>query len=326
MHRDKAQKTANVVTLGEALIRYSPRGCQRLEQANAFDSYVAGAESNFAVACSRLSLKSAWISKLTCDPFGKRIELRIAQHGVDTTSVVWTDEHRVGKYYVELGKPPRPTCVYYDRAHSAFCSLQPDEVDWQKIRSATVFHTTGITPALSDTCQAVTLKALQEAHQAGVWVSFDINYRAKLWTADKAGNVLRELLSYVDCVIISKRDASSVFGQKGTDERILSWVLETFDPQIAVLTLGETGAIAGDGQKICRVNAFPTETVDPIGTGDAFAAGFVCGFLTTQDVQRALTYASAVAALKRTIPGDEALVSVQEVETLLSQHNNQIQR
>jgi len=306
-----------VVSLGETMIRYSPRNLQRLEQASEIEMKIGGTESNFAIACARLGLRACWISKLTDNPLGRFIANNIARYGVDVSQIVWTDKHRIGTYYIEFGSSPRPTSVLYDRKDSAISYLRPEEVNWEAVKNCDLFHTTGITPALSKSCQQVVLTALTEARKAGTLTSFDINYRSKVWSPERARDVLSSCLEEVDILFVSRDDARVVFHLEEEDEKIIEWFKAHFSPRVIVLTQGEEGALAYEENQLFKVDAYTTETVDRVGTGDAFDAGFVYGYLT-KGIHKALRYAAATAALKRTIPGDIALVTSEEVEELVA--------
>jgi len=311
------KKSYKVVSLGETMIRYSPKNFQRLEQASEIEMRVGGAESNFAIACARLGLKAYWISKLTDNPLGHIIAKEIARYGIDVSQVIWTNEYRVGTYYIEFGSPPRPTRVLYDRKDSAISHLEPEEVNWEVIRNCDLFHTTGITPALSTSCHKVVLTGLKEAKKAGVLTSFDINYRSKLWSPEQAKDILSSCIRKVDILFVSEDEARLIFKVEGKDEDIVRWFKKQFSCRVVVLTQKEEGALAYDGKQLFKAGAYSTETVDRVGTGDAFDAGFVYGYLTG-DISKALKYAVATAALKRTIPGDIALITLKEVEELVA--------
>lgn len=311
--------TPSVVTLGESMIRYSPPGMNRLGQAPVLEMRAAGDAANVAVACARMGLNAAWISKLTDNALGHFIERDLLQHGVNTAHMVWTDKDRVGTYYLEYGAPPRPARVLYDRAHSAFTTLQPDEVNWDVVAGADLFHITGITPGLSPSCAEVTRVGMNVAQQAGILVSFDVNYRERVWlTGERARPMMEECLRLADIAFVASEEARVVFGLRGTEEEVLRVLQGEYGPRIVVLKR-EDGSSALYADQVYRAGIYPTQTIDPIGTGDAFAAGFIFGFLAyTGDVQRGLDCAAALAALKRTIAGDVALVTRSEVEELLA--------
>ena len=219
---------ADVVTFGEAMIRLSPPNFERLEQTSTLDMQVGGGELNVAVGASRLGLKSAWVSRLPRNALARLMENRARQAGVDTSHIVWADEGRLGLYFVEFGAAPRASSVLYDRAHSAISAIRPGEVDWKKaFEGAKWFHTSGITPALSDSAAEVTREALIAAKAAGLTVSYDLNYRGKLWSPQKAQAVQEPLMQYVDVLITTEEDTNVVFKIKAegkTDEKAYSQV------------------------------------------------------------------------------------------------------
>src|ERR1043165_4264691 len=158
----------DVITFGETMIRLSPPNCGRLESCDSLDLRIGGAESNTAVALSRLERRVAWWSKLVDNPLGRRIENEIRRWGVDTSQGIWADSGRVGVYFIEYGAKPRPHHVYYDRADSAISKLESAEVDWNHLARAKHLHLTGITPALSESCAAVVSQAVTEARERGI--------------------------------------------------------------------------------------------------------------------------------------------------------------
>ncbi|HEY6220221.1 MAG TPA: sugar kinase, partial [Gemmatimonadaceae bacterium] len=171
----------DLLTFGEAMVRLTPPGFQRIEQARSFDVHVGGGELNVAVAAARLGLSTQWISRLTENPLGRMIAGRAMEQGVDTSRVVWTPEDRAGLYFAELGAAPRASAVVYDRSGSAVSRIEPGSIDWSgALTGVRWFHTSGITPALSESAAAVTAESLVAAKKAGAKVSYDLNYRSKL--------------------------------------------------------------------------------------------------------------------------------------------------
>src|SRR3954454_16983021 len=172
----------DVVTFGEAMVRLSPPSFRRLEQARSLDVQVGGAELNTAVALARLGHSSAWVSRLTRNPLGRLIANHARAAGVNTEHIVWTEEDRVGVYYLESGAAPRASSVLYDRKGAAIANMRPGMVSWNTVfQGAKWFHVTGITPALSNSAVETTREALQAARAAKIPVSIDLNYRIKLW-------------------------------------------------------------------------------------------------------------------------------------------------
>jgi 2-dehydro-3-deoxygluconokinase len=218
--------------------------------------------------------------------------------------------------------------VLYDRVGSAFAGLTPDEVDWGLVRGARLLHLTGITPALGDGPREVVRRAVREAAGAGVPVSLDVNYRSRLWGPAEARAFLVEVLPAARYVFVGSDDAGTVFGLSGAPEAVLAGLRGMAPGAVIALTLGEAGsAVLADGAVVrpSRLYAVP-QVVDPVGAGDAFAAGFLWAALTGRSVQQAVDAATALAALKCTIWGDIALVTREELEDLLAAPGSEIRR
>jgi 2-dehydro-3-deoxygluconokinase len=313
----------DVITLGETMLRLSPPGMLRMEQAQSLDMHIGGTESNTAVGLARLGLHVCWISRLTDNPLGHYIAGTIAHHGVDTGHVIWTDEDRVGVYFIEPGKLPRGTRVTYDRANSAVSKMTSDDLPSELFHAdgARLLHLTGITPAIGADAAAAAHHALKLAKDAGWMVSFDLNYRAKLWTPEGARAGCEPFMSAADVLFVPLGDARTVFDFEDEAETVLAALAEHYPQAVIIMTLGADGAIArAPGGYFHRQPAFPAEEVDRIGGGDAFSAGFLYGYLTAEGADRlavALRWGAAVAALKYTIPGDLPLIERAEVEALV---------
>lgn len=329
----------DVVTFGEAMIRLSPPHFQRLEQTASLDLQVGGGELNVAVGVSRLGLKSTWVSRLPKNALGRIVENRARQAGVDTSHLVWTDEGRQGLYFVEFGAAPRASSVLYDRSSSAISAIRPGEVDWQAVfAGARWFHTSGITPALSDSAAAVTREALRAAKLEGVTTSYDLNYRGKLWKPDKAQAVQEPLMEFVDVLITTEEDTHVVFkiqaeGAKGdftqvsaeSYKEVARRLEEKFKFRAVAITLRENPlvwrnswtAIAYAGGQFFDDVKYELEIVDRLGGGDSFSAGFIYGYLSRQDWGNAVRYGNAFSALKHSNPGDFNWTSLAEVESLM---------
>ncbi|MCS7253441.1 MAG: sugar kinase [Armatimonadota bacterium] len=310
---------ATFIGLGEGLVRLSPPDHQRIEQANMFEVQIGGAELNVCVALSRLGIEAAWISKLTNNPIGRLITNRARQYGVDVSRVVWTDAGRVGLYFFELGSTPRANAVIYDRAHSAINTLNADELDWEFISRAKVMHLTGITPALSSSARQLVKEIVARLKGLDVLLSFDVNYRGRLWTVEEARRTLLELLPSVDFLFVTLEDAKAVIGLNGTPEEIVKQLRKEFARVVAMLTFSEGGAMAcHDGSTVYYQPPYELTVVDRLGAGDAFVAGAIYGWLNGASWEKCLANAVAMAAFKCTIPGDFAIVEISELETLLS--------
>jgi len=223
---------------------------------------------------------------------------------------------------------PRGTNVIYDRSDAAIRTATPNELTGDIDFDATdAVYTSGITPALSAQLQETTATILDQAQTAGSTTVFDLNYRSKLWSPSEAKSCCTSLLEAVDIAVIAARDARTVLDRTGSSEEILRELSAEFDPEVAVLTQGEDGAIALDADgRIHDQPAFPAETVDPIGTGDAFVGDSLASYLEEGHVSNALAYGSATAALKRTIAGDLAVVTPEEVQAVIENPKTKITR
>jgi len=316
---------SDLVTFGETMLRLSPPGQERLERASELEFRAAGAESNVAVNAGRLGLDTTWLSKLPDGALGRKVTATVEAQGA-TADVVWSDEGRQGTYYLEQASAPRPTNVIYDRADAAVTTATPDELPTERIEGGDAFYTSGITPALSDMLEGTTADLLALARAAGTTTVFDVNYRSKLWRPAEARPVLESLFPDVDVLVTALRDARNVLGLDGDAERVARDLAEEWGFETVVVTRGAAGALAWHAGDVIEQPAFEADTHDAVGTGDAFVGGFLARRLRGDGVPAALEYAAATAALKRTIPGDTALVTPEEVEAVLDRSGDDIAR
>jgi 2-dehydro-3-deoxygluconokinase len=315
-----------VVTFGEAMVRLSPPAFRRLEQGHTLEVQVGGAELNTAVALARLGRSAAWVSRLTRNPLGRLIVNRAREAGVGTEHVVWTDEDRVGLYFLEFGAAPRASSVVYDRKNSAAAGVRPGMVPWPEVfAGARWFHVTGITPALGAGTAETTREALGAARAAGLQTSIDLNHRVKLWSNAEAGRWMTEFMQLCDVLITTEEDTERVFGIKGQDyEDVAAQLARRFPVRVVAITLRDNPlvwrntwtAMAYHQGTVYRTRAHEVEIVDRLGAGDCFAAGLIHGLLDG-DLQKGLDYGVAASALKHTLPGDFAWITRDEVEALL---------
>ena len=303
----------DLVTFGEAMVRLTPPAFQRIEQASSFDVHVGGSELNVAVLAARLGVTSRWVSRLPDNALGRMIEARAREQGVDA-HVEWTADARAGLYFAELDAGSRARNVLYDRAGSAISMVTPGTIDWASVfTGARWYHVSGITPALSDGAAKVTAESLALAKQVGLTVSYDLNYRSKLWSAKQARAVQEPLLEHVDLLITTAEDARVVFGVGAESHDTLQ---KRFDLSAVVITLGEGphAAIALADGKMHTAPRYEVEVVDRIGAGDAFSGGLIVSRLEHRGWDDAVRFAAATAALKHRIPGDFCLVTRDEVD------------
>ncbi len=324
-----------VVAFGEAMVRLTPPCRQRVEQSASFDVQVGGAELNAACGLAQLGRSATWVSRLTDNGLGRLIASRVRAAGVDTSRVVWTADDRVGLFFLEEGASPRPSQITYDRTGSAFARLAPGTVPWAEVfAGAKWFHVSGISPAVSASATAVTREALAAAKLAGLTVSFDPNYRAKLWSVEVAARELSECLRSVDVLVASEDDATRLFGvAPGQPADVAARLHDDYGVSTVAFPRREgtsvtrdriTAVAFHDGREFAT-RTYDIEVVDRIGAGDAFAAGLIDGLLDG-NVQQALDQAVALAALKHTVPGDSVWTTRAELQTVLAGHGLRVQR
>lgn len=316
----------DIVTFGETMLRLSPPEGERLETTGRFDVMAAGAESNVAVAAANLGADAVWLSRLPDSPLGRRVVRELRSHGV-RTGVSWAPgTERMGTYYLEFGGEPRGTQVIYDRAGAAFTDIQAGNLPTPVVENATYFHTTGITPALSPPAAKAVAALLETAENAGTKTVFDLNYRGKLWSVDQAREGCEALFPNVDVLVVAIRDARRVLDQEGDAVEIAHSLRTAYDFDTVVLTRGAHGALAVHDDEVHEQAAFRTDTVDAIGTGDAFVGGFLTNRVEGGTMQESLAWGAATAAIKRTLSGDAAVVSREEVEKVVQQETERISR
>ncbi len=317
----------DIVTFGETMLRFSPPNNERFEQMSSCYVYAGGSEMSIAVAGSRLGLKTAWISRLPNNPLGWFVRNQARLHGVDTKYIAWAPEdERVGIYFMEYGASPRPSNVIYDRKHSAISKISLTDIDWKPVfQNSTVFMVSGITPALSEDAAAMTRTAVIEAKKAGCTVAVDLNYRAKLWTQEKACDVMTPLMEYTDILITTEEDTKRVFGiESESYEKVAELLRKRFSFKAVAITIRETVSIEKNNwsafvlaDTVYRGTTYTVQVVDRIGAGDSFTAGLLFGYINN-DWQQGIDYGLALSALKHTHPGDSNFNTRSDIERLLA--------
>lgn len=313
-----------MVTLGEAMLRLSVRPGKLIESAPAFDVHVAGSEANVAFALARMGVPSAWVSALPPNPLGHRVAITLRSAGVDVDSVVWT-EGRLGTYFVQLGSPPRPTTVTYDRSDSTMALATPDRFDWSVLDRARHLHLSGITFAVSEQAREVASKAVVEAHRRGCTVSLDVNHRALLWTAAEAARTLEALAGTLDLVICKGQDAIDLFDAEGGPREVAERLGARFQAPAVACTWGPQPATLLVGSDWYECPSLEVDIVDRIGAGDAFAAGLLWGLMENA-LPLGLRRGVAMAALSMTVRGDLLDLPRAAVESLLESTGRDVDR
>lgn len=302
-----------VVTLGETMALLWPPEVGLLRHAPALRLSIAGAESNLAVGVARLGVPASWLGRVGDDEFGRLVSMTLSGQGVRTTAIV--DPSAPTGLMVKERRTARAVRVLYYRSGSAGSRLHPTDLDADAITAAGVLHVTGITAALSDSARATVFAAVELAREAGVPVSLDLNYRAALWSPTEAGVVLRDLVRRADVVLVTEEEARLVVG--GADGRELLAGLAALGPDHVLLKQGAAGSLSTIEGRIHQIPARRVDVVDPVGAGDAFAAGYLSGLCRGLGAEERLALATAAGAFAVTVPGDwEGLPSTADLSLL----------
>lgn len=341
----KSQAQYDLLSLGECMVRLSPPGHGRIEFANTLEVHVGGGEYNVAYALARLGLRTGFLSRLVDNPLGKLVLNHARAVGVDVQHTVVAPydglgrADRIGLNFTEVGTGVRASVTLYDRGHSAASHMQPGMIDFNHIfgtAGARWLHTGGIFTALSDGCAQVCKEALKSAKEHGTITSYDLNFRSKLWSTQKAQAVTKELIPYVDCLIGNEEDFQKVLGfqVEGADEnlsaldtsayqRMVEKVVKAY-PNIKVVgtTLREVksglvnnwSAILYCAGQFYQSRLFQNlEIEDRVGGGDGFSSGFAYGFLTGRPPQECVDLGAAHGALLQSTRGDTSQIDLEEL-------------
>jgi 2-dehydro-3-deoxygluconokinase len=300
----------------------------RLEAAAQLDVQPGGAEANLAALLARLRRRTAWHSSLPANPLGRLAANALRGAGVDLGGVQWVADGRMGTYYVEFSPPPRSIQVIYDRARSCMTEWRSEQVNWELLLDTRLLHLTGITPALSPSCRAIVVEAVARAAAAGVPISFDVNYRQKLWDEQTAAATLAPLLREAAVIFCGRSDAQRLFGCTGEAQEGLRGLAAQFamrPGQVVVMSAGSAGVLAWRDGEILQVDAVPVTIIDRLGAGDALAAGVLHGWLDG-DLLAGLRTGVVTAALALAQHGDMVITTPQEVTGLLAAASDMIVR
>jgi len=327
-----------VTTFGEIMLRLKTPGFSRFMQARSLEATFGGGEANVAISLAQLGHRSRWVSVVPRTPIGDWALAELRKLDVDVAHVRRSGE-RLGIYFLEAGASQRPSQIVYDRSRSAMSVLKPGEISWEPpLVGAKWFHTTGITPALSDGCAAATLEALAAAKRNGSTTSVDLNYRRRLWSTKRAGEVMTEVMAYTDVLVASEEDCAEVFGikargsdpSKGTLDReryveVADQMLQRFTNIWCVAfalreshSASRTGwsALLADRQGHAFSRRYEINVVDRVGAGDSFVAALIHALLAGRDQKAAVEFAAAASALKHSFSGDANLATLAEIESL----------
>ena len=326
-----------IVTFGELMLRLAPNGYLRFVQSDELQATFGGGEANVAVSLANYGMDAAFVSKLPTHEIGQAAVNSLRKFGVDTSKIT-RGGNRVGIYFCEKGASQRASKVIYDRANSSIAEATTADFNWSEIfEGVDWFHFTGITPALGDNVTEICLEALKAAKERGITVSCDLNYRKKLWSREKAGEVMAKLMPYVDVCIANEEDAADVFGIKAANtdvttgqvnhegyKDVAKQLADRFGFKAVAITLRSSisandndwaAMLYKDGEYYFS-KSYHMHIVDRVGGGDSFGGGLIYSMLSGKSNQEVIEFAVAASCLKHSVEGDYNMVSVDEVEKL----------
>jgi len=343
-------KMSKIVCFGELMLRLNPPAFDRILQTTTLEMHFGGTEANVALLLSNLGLDSSFVTTLPDNPIGQAAVNSLRRYGVDT-SMINRGGDRIGIYFVETGASQRNSKVIYDRKHSAVADADPESYDWDKIfDGADRFHVTGISVAISDKAAKACLDACKAAKAKGITISCDLNYRSALWTEERAGEVMKTYMPYIDLLIANEEHADKLLGVRSAIktedengmlcaeacEEISKKLSDTYGCRQVALTLRRTlsaddnivgGTLYDREGGFAEGKKFKVHIVDRVGSGDAFAAGLIYASVKGLDTAQAVNCATAASALKHTIRGDYAIFNETELlDAALGKSDGRIKR
>jgi 2-dehydro-3-deoxygluconokinase len=332
----KSNAEFDLISMGEVMLRLSPPDKEKISQCEVFEKNCGGSEFNVAAGAANLGARSAVITKLPKNKLGHFVCRRIRYGGVSDDYVTWdeSDSRRLGIYYYESGVYPRKSAVVYDRAGASVCSLTTSEIPEDIYEKTRLFHISSITLALSPTLRETALEVIKRMKENGVAISFDVNYRAALWSEDEAREVITSILPLVDILFVSEETSRRMFGMSGTLEDIHREFSKKY-PNLKIIASTKRKVISPqkhtfsslvfDAAENRHFEEAPYENidvVDRIGSGDAYVAGALYGLLRFGDIESAAKYGDAMCALKNTVLGDMTVCDLTDIERIIKNHSS----
>lgn len=334
-----------VVTLGEILLRLSPPGNSKIIGTSLLDATYGGSEANVAVSLSQYGISTSFVTKLPNNDIGDAAINKLREFGVNTSNIVRGGD-RIGIYFLENGYSVRPSKVVYDRKSSAISEAKVNEFNIDDIfKDQDLFHVSGITLGISEESFQLAKTLIKAAKGKGLKVSFDFNYRSKLWSLEQAKDKIEKVLEYVDIIFAGHLDFTNILQIKPekrleeTDilsyyEDLYSKIYDKYQFEYIVSSIRDVKSasrnhyqgIQYNGKKIYQSKSYSIDIVDRVGTGDAYTAGFLYAYLSNMDNNYKVEFSTAAAALKHTIPGDMIISTIDEVENLFNSSLFHVQR
>lgn len=329
----KEKAKFDLIGFGEVMLRLSAPNKEKISQSEIFEKNCGGSEFNVASGAANLGIRAAIVTKLPKNKLGHFISRRIRYGNVSDDYVIWdhSDEKRLGIYYYESGVYPRKSAVVYDRANASVCSLKLSEIPDDIFESTRIFHISSISLALNPNLRETALEMIKRMKMCGVAISFDVNYRATLWSEEEARAVIEKILPMVDILFVSEETSRRMLQRTGTLDEIMQGYAKDFGCSIVASTRREVvspikhnfgSRIYYDGQFYEEPHYQNIEVIDRVGSGDAYVAGVLYGILAKGDIEVAMSYGNALSAIKNTVLGDMSISSIDEVESVIASHKS----
>ncbi len=321
----------DLIGLGEVMLRLSPPDKEKISQSETFVKNAGGSELNVVSGAAMLGIRSAIITKLPENKMGHFIRNKIRYGNVSDDYIIYdhSPEKRLGIYYYESGAYPRKSSVIYDRADSSVCSLSLSELPSDIYDKTKIFHVSSITMALSPSLKETTLELIKRFKAAGAYISFDVNYRASLWSEEEARKVVESIFPYVDFLFVSEETSRRMLQRTGTLEEIMQGYANDYGCTLIATTRREVISPTHHNfnSKMLFKGKFyeeepynNIEVIDRIGSGDAYLAGVLYGLVKYGTPERAIEIGNALSAVKNTVPGDMSASSIEEIESVIKSH------
>ncbi len=329
----KRDKKYDLVTMGEVMLRLSPPGTDKISQSYIFDKKAGGAELNVANGSAILGIKTGIITKLPENKIGHFVRNMIRYGGVSDELIVYdhSPQKRLGIYYYEMGAYPRKSSVVYDRANSSMTTLKIEEIPEEVFSNTAVFHVSGITLALNESLRETTIEVIKRFKENGTVISFDINYRASLWSEETARETVTSIFPYVDILFVSEETSRRMLQKTGTLKEIMRSYSDDYGCKVVATTRREvispkkhnfSSMIYYDGEFYEEEPYKNIEVVDRVGSGDAYLAGALYAMIVHDDIHKAVEYGNAMSSVKNTVLGDMAVSSLSEINGIIDSHKS----
>lgn len=331
---DFIKQTADfdLISFGEVMLRLSAPDKEKISQCEIFEKSCGGSEFNVASGAANLGIRAAIVTKLPKNKMGHFIARRIRYGNVSDDYVVWdySDAKRLGIYYYESGVYPRKSAVVYDRAASSVCSLKLSEIPDEIYERTRVFHISSISLALDPNLRETALEMIKQMKKSGAAISFDVNYRASLWSEEEARAVIEKIFPLVDILFVSEETSRRMLGRTGTLDEIMKSYADEYGCKIVATTRREVvspikhnfgSRIYYDGKFYEEKHYRDIEVIDRVGSGDAYVAGVLYGILSGGTIEEAMSYGNALSAIKNTVVGDMSVSSIDEVQSVIKAHH-----